>query len=70
MTDESNRLSEQIQSLERRLNEREYEFTIEKTHYEKRLKDLTKRPLMNCVKLQTVKKSFEKDLLIVPLGSD
>lgn len=40
--------------METRRNQCEQRHSIEKNHYETRIKDLSKRPLMACVKLQTV----------------
>jgi len=55
LTRDNLRLNEQIKYLRSQSTEREQIYSNEKNQYEKRLKDLSKRPLMTCVKLQTVK---------------
>lgn len=51
---ENFQLNDQIKLLQKQFNEREQIYSNEKIQYEKRIKDFSKRPIMTCVKLQTV----------------
>ncbi|CAF4584479.1 unnamed protein product [Rotaria sp. Silwood2] len=54
LVDELTRISNQLNLLQTHYNEREQFFSTEKIQYEKHIKELSKRPTMTCIKLQTV----------------
>jgi len=51
---ELTQISDQLKLLQTQYNEREQFYSIEKIQYEKHIKEISKRPIMTCVKLQTV----------------
>ncbi|CAF0731920.1 unnamed protein product [Rotaria sp. Silwood1] len=53
LVDELTRISNQLNLLQTNYNEREQFFSNEKIQYEKHIKELSKRPTMSCIKLQT-----------------
>ncbi|CAF2319261.1 unnamed protein product [Rotaria sp. Silwood2] len=53
LVDELTRISNQLNLLQTHYNEREQFFSTEKIQYEKHIKELSKRPTMTCIKLQT-----------------
>ncbi|CAF4130424.1 unnamed protein product, partial [Rotaria sordida] len=55
LVDELTRISNQLNLLQIHYDEREQFFSNEKIQYEKHIKELSKRPTMTCIKLQTYK---------------
>ncbi|CAF4365745.1 unnamed protein product, partial [Adineta steineri] len=55
LVDEVTRLSDQLKLLQNQYNEREQFYATEKIQYEKTIKEISKRPIMTSIKLQTVK---------------
>ncbi|CAF0783548.1 unnamed protein product [Rotaria sordida] len=53
LVDELTRISNQLNLLQIHYDEREQFFSNEKIQYEKHIKELSKRPTMTCIKLQT-----------------
>jgi len=51
---ELTRVSDQLKLLQTQYNEREQFYSTEKIQYEKRIQEISKRPITACVKLQTV----------------
>jgi len=54
LTDELTQISDQFKSLQIHYNEREQFYSTEKIQYEKHIKEISKRPIMTSVQLQTV----------------
>ena len=66
LVDELTRVSDQLKALESHHNEREQFYSTEKIQYEKHIKEISKRPIMTCVQLQTVSYSIHFQIHVLP----